>query len=64
MAKALTNSVVSTFEKHMDNDLDMKAAFDASYSAVVKLQGLKKKKAYEMLKQQSVACKKWTMSCK
>ncbi len=43
-AKALTKKVVSTFEEHMEKDLDVKSAFDELFSLFAKLQKLKKQK--------------------
>jgi cysteinyl-tRNA synthetase len=39
----LAGSIVSSFERHMNEDLDVKAAFDALYGIVVTLHGLAKK---------------------
>jgi cysteinyl-tRNA synthetase len=41
-AKALAISVSSTFERHMNDNLDVKSAFDALFSLFVKLRRLKK----------------------
>jgi cysteinyl-tRNA synthetase len=42
-AKNLADSIVSSFERHMNEDLDVKAAFDALNGTVVTLHGLAKK---------------------
>ena len=42
-AKNLADSIVSNFEKHRNEDLDIKAAFDTLYGTVVTLHGLAKK---------------------
>jgi cysteinyl-tRNA synthetase len=39
-AKALANSIVSSFEENMDNDLNVKAAFDELYGTVSELHRL------------------------
>jgi len=41
-AGALAGSLVSSFEENMNNDLDVKAAFDELYETVYKLDGLMK----------------------
>ena len=41
-AKLLIAKIVSNFERNMNNDLNVKAAFDAVFAVVVKLQQLKK----------------------
>jgi cysteinyl-tRNA synthetase len=41
-AKKLAASIVSSFEENMDNDLDVKAAFDTLYKAVTALHKLMK----------------------
>jgi cysteinyl-tRNA synthetase len=41
-AKKLAASIVSSFEENMNNDLDVKAAFDALYTAVAALLRLMK----------------------
>jgi cysteinyl-tRNA synthetase len=43
-AKALANSIVSSFEENMNNDLDVKAAFDELYETVSELCDLMKEK--------------------
>jgi cysteinyl-tRNA synthetase len=43
-AKKAAQSLLPTFEKHMDNDLDAKAAFDALFVIVAELVELKSKK--------------------
>jgi cysteinyl-tRNA synthetase len=42
-AKALADSIVSSFEENMNNDLDVKAAFDELYEKVSELNGLIKR---------------------
>jgi len=41
-AKKLVASIVSSFEENMDNDLDVKAAFDTLYTTVAALHKLRK----------------------
>jgi cysteinyl-tRNA synthetase len=41
-AKKLAASIISRFEENMDNDLDVKAAFDALYTTVAALHKLMK----------------------
>ncbi len=41
--KNLANAIVSSFAKHMDNDLDVKSAFDTLYQTIVKLQSFARK---------------------
>jgi cysteinyl-tRNA synthetase len=43
-AKLLAGSIVSSFEENMNNDLNVKAAFDELYETVSKLHGLMKEK--------------------
>jgi cysteinyl-tRNA synthetase len=45
---AIANSILSVFEEHMDNDLDVKSAFDSLYSVAVELQQLKHKEKLGM----------------
>ena len=43
-AKLLAGSIVSSFDENMNNDLDVKAAFDELYETVSELYGLMKEK--------------------
>jgi cysteinyl-tRNA synthetase len=43
-ALSLADGIVSSFEKHMNNDLDVKNAFKALFANVFKLHELAKKK--------------------
>lgn len=42
-AQRLVGALITAFEQHMNHDLDVKAAFDALFSAVTKLDSLRKR---------------------